>query len=991
VVPLAEAIFSNSLDQLFASLLNDVRVTPSQPLLRARIVVPEHSLRAWLCHELAKTDISLLRVEVLPITEALESTSQLTRANLLPLLVSFLESHLPSPVERYRLGKRLLLPFALKAFLGDGRALAAHPDAQELWKKFEAWSPLSISPQMTALSDTPLFLFGFSSLHPQLLHHLLSLPCLRGLYLLSPCMLFWGDQSSDHEAKRLLAIKNTSRPSTEQLEAFLDDRHKLLANSGQVGREFLSAIEDSSLQTRTQYVFPDTLLRPPYSEFLLPETIIAPTEESPSILDHLKADLLTLVSKRAEPYELSRDRSIEVHAAPTILREVEALYERLGALKELPPASVLVLTTDLRRYSAAIEQVLGKQVPYQVWGETNPSGAIAAHRMLIALLQSRGSLTEWIQLLRHPVFQRSLKISEDEAEAVIDWLNTRPIQWGLSHEHKKRYLEQRAIVSANQHHSSFADERDHLLNILLSESAETTPSVSLLPAIGAFLHFLQHIEGWWPLPLETSSFASLTDMSALLNTVTSLLVDQNAGGFEEEALLSASATFSQIAQQTSSPQLPIAESLRLFDRSVLAHLSTTAFYLRAPVIVAEFGAFEPFPAQLVAVLGANAGILPRYNEEKLFDRLDRLVATLPASNTFVDRYSFLEAILSAKNLFIGYQSYAFDLKEALQPSPIVDDLFNHMDQQYRVEGTLPSKALLFNHLLARPLRPTSPKQPAKPLHAKKADSQQIVDLKQIERAARSPLQIFFAEQFSLSLLKQKSELLFSSPWETQDHITSNLGKATPKAPPNPLVERAQKRTEETLRELSIHSLTRFDLHLLPTVTKPHTSSTTIFSPTISGSSEIFGSWPGLICEGLVLLSDNWERELFKKWPECSVRAYCAHTLGLPFQQRAIIIAEKKILPLPESPQLQEWGEFTSLARTTAFPFTFEIVKQLIDHTTPEELFQKIEEEAKVDPLNSLWSAYLHTSSVEKCAHELPMLERYATLLWSSFFSVLEGK
>ena len=91
VVPLAEAIFSNSLDQLLVSLLDSVRATPTRPLLRARIVVPEHSLRAWLCHELAQTNLSLLRVEVLPITEALESTSQLTRANLLPLLVSFLD------------------------------------------------------------------------------------------------------------------------------------------------------------------------------------------------------------------------------------------------------------------------------------------------------------------------------------------------------------------------------------------------------------------------------------------------------------------------------------------------------------------------------------------------------------------------------------------------------------------------------------------------------------------------------------------------------------------------------------------------------------------------------------------------------------------------------------------------------------------------------------------------------------------------------------
>ena len=991
MVPLAEAIFSNSLEQLFISLLDDVLATPTQPLLRARVIVPDYSLRAWLCHKLAQTDLSLLRVEVLPITEALESTSQLTRATLLPFLVSFLESHISSPVERYRLAKRILLPFALKAFLGDGRALSTHPEGEALWKQFEAWSPVSIpssTPATASLSGTPLFLFGFTSIHPQLVHHLISLPSLSRLYLLSPCMLFWGDQSSDHEAKRLLAQKNTSRPSTEQLEAFLDDRHKLLANSGQVGREFLIAIEDSPLQTRSQYLFPSTLLHPPYNEFLLPETIVEQTQEAPSILDHLKADLLTLVSKRAEPYEIPHDRSIEIHAAPTILREVEALYERLGAMKHLPPASVLVLTTDLRRYSAAIEQVFGKDVPYQVWGETNPSGAIAAYRMLVSLLQSRGALSEWIQLLRHPIFQRAIEISEDDVEAVIDWLNSRPIQWGLSHEHKKRYLEHRAIPSINQHHASFADEREYLLNTLLSASAETTPSVSLLPAIGSFLHFLQRIESWWPLPLDPTAFVTVADISALLNTVTSLFVDENSGGFEEEALTSATTAFSRMAQQTPSSQLPVAEALRLFDRMVTGLMHTKAMYLRSPVIVAEFGAFDPFPTQLIAILGANADTLPKYNEERLFDRLDRLVATLPASNTFVDRYTFIESIASAKNLFIGYQSYAFELKETLRPSPIVDDLVTHLDEHYRIDGALPSKAIHFSHPLARPLRPASPLQSPKPIHAEKPRSPQVVDLKQIERAARSPLNLYFAEQLALSPLRQKAESVFASPWEVQDLVTSTLGKTASETPQNPLVERAEKRTKRALSELSISSLTRYDLHLLPTITKPYTSSETIFSPTISGSQEIFGSWHGLILEGIVLLSENWKRELFKKWPECSVRAYCSQTLSLPFQQQAIIVAERKLLLLPETPTLQEWGEFAALARSKAFPFTFEIVKQLLSHTTPEELLQAIEEEAKKD---SVWQAYLHTMSIEQCTHDLPTLERYASLLWSPLFTAMEAK
>ena len=983
MTPRAEAVVSNSLDQLIASLLDGVAATPDETLVRARVLVPEHSLRAWLCHKLSEHGVSLLRVEVLPISDALSES--FPRDGLLPLLISFLEFQKdPStPVERYRLAKRLFLPFALQMFLKDKRALASHPDGEELWEKFNAWKGIVCDTP----PPTPLFLFGFSSLHPQLTRYFFSLPCLRALYMLSPCMLFWGDQPSDHEANRLLFPSKPSRPSMEQLEAFLDERHRLLANSGQVGREFLSAIEDTPVQVSSRYVFPDSLLHPPYEDFVLPDTIIIPAQKTPSLLSFVKADLLTLVSKRTEPCCLPRDRSIEIHAAPTVLREIEALHERLGTEEELPPASVLVLATDLRRYTAAIEQVFGKEVPYQVWGETNPSGAIAAFRMLIALLQSKGSRTEWIQLIRHPVFQRAIDVTEEEADALIDWLNTRPTQWGLSLNHKRRYLEQRAIPSTKERQTSFADDRDHLLSSFLSESAEPAPPVSTLPAIGAFLHFLQRIETWWSLPLDPSSFASLSDISSLLSAAVSALIGQEAGGFEEEALRSAATAFSLMAQRTSSPTLPCAEALKLFDRRMMASLNATALYLRAPVIVAEFGTFQPFPAKLIAVVGANAGILPQYHEGRLFDRLDRLAATLPASNTFVDRYSFLEAVLCADSLFISYQSYAFELKEPLEPSSIVDDLLHHLDGQYRIEGALPSSALHTNHPLARPRRPSLIQKSLPPLRADKKPASQVVNLMQIERSASSPLNLFFADQFALVPQKKASQSLFPSPWEIQDRARASFGR--PATVSNPLVERASKSFSEKLRSLSIPSLTRYDLHLLPTVLSPYASPTAILSPTISGPPEIFGSWPGLIAEGMVLPSERWERELFRRWPECSVRAYCAQELGVPLLQQAIILSKEEILLLPKPPDLRRWAEFTHRARTMAFPFTFETVRGLLDHPDAETFFRAVEALAEKEG-DGLLSLYLHTTSLEVVAKDLPTLEEYATLLWSSFFSVFEA-
>ena len=979
VISRAEAVVSNSLDQLLASLLDGISSVPDTALIKARILVPEHSLRAWLCHKLSEHGVSMLRVDVLPISDALSES--FPRDGLLPLMLSFLESKqdASTPAERYRLAKRLLLAFALQMFLKDARALSSHPDGEALWKSFSAWRKVAADP----LPTTPLFLFGFSSLHPQLTRYFFSLPCLRAFYMLSPCMLFWGDQPSDREAKRLLSPTKPSRPSMEQLEAFLDERHRLLANSGQVRREFFLAIEETPVQVHSRYVFPKCLLQAPYDDFLLPDTLIMPTEESPSLLAHLKADLLTLVSKREEPQYLPRDRSIEVHAAPTVLREIEALHERLAAEGELPPASVLVLATDLRRYTAAIEQVFGKEVPYQVWGETNPSGAIAAFRMLIALLQSKGSRTEWIQLIRHPVFQQAIDATEEEAEALIEWLNSQPAQWGLSLEHKRRYLEQRAIHSTHSREAGFADDRGRLLASFLTDADEPPPPVSLLPAIGSFLHFLQQIESWWPLPLDPSSFASFSDLASLLNNAVCALIGQESGGFEEEALRSAATALLLMAQKTSSPSIPCSEAFRLFERRMMACLNTTSLYLRAPVIVAEFGTFQPFPAKLIAIVGANAGVLPQYHEGRLFDRLDRLAATLPASNTFVDRYSFLEALLCTDSLFISYQSYAFELKEPLAPSPIVDDLFRHLDGQYRIDGRPPSAALHVSHPLARPRRPEPIQKSLPPLRARRKPPSTVVDLMQIERAASSPLHLFFLDQFAFMPQKKAPNPLFPSLWEVQDHVRASFGQIA--AP----VDRASKGFSEKLRALSITSLTRYDLHLLPTVLSPSFSQLSILSPTISGPPEIFGSWSGLIGEGVILLSERWKHELFRRWPECSVRTYCAQELGVPFLHQAIVLAEGEILLLPKPPDLRHWAAFAHRARTTAFPFTFETVKQLLDHPDAEKVFQAIELQAEQEGEGPL-SLYLRTANFESVAKDLPVLEEYAILLWSSFFSLFEA-
>ena len=708
MVTAPEAVFSNDLRQLLEVLVEDIKISSTPSLLTASIVVPDGAIRAWLSHELSKKGVSLLRVEILLLEEALEhpasGTQRLTRFHLIPLLMSFLASPdgaclpLEGVSAQAHMARRLRLPFALRAFLGEKGWFSKEKDAELLWQKFEAWCPLTLpgKGQPYSSSGVPLFLFGFSSLNHCLLNQLLGSPSLQCLYLLSPCMLFWGDQSSDHEMRFLLSCtSNASRLPTEQ---FLNDRHRLLANCGQIGREFMLLVEETQLQTRSMYVLPQALVKPPYTDYLATGHIVR-DNGPPTLLDHLKADLLLLVGKREAPEPLLRDRSIEIHGAPTPLREVEALLERLGGFASLPPASVIVLVTDMSRYQAAIEQALGRTIPYQIWGKTEKQSIITAFRMVLNLLQSKGTVPDWLQLLRHPVFHVALQMTKDEAEALIQWLSDRPIRWGVSQTQKKRYLASRAITPSTLNSTSFEQEREALLDSLVSTCSEDNVDVSLLKPVGNFFEFLGAIERWWQLPVQGSAFASMDSLATLFDTVLERLVQGSTGGFDEEALKVASAAFAQISLDTGSPVLLISEGIRLFYHLVDTHLSRHLLHLSKPVIVAEFGSFQPFPAQLIAVLGAHEGALPQHSEEQLLDRLDRMVPKIPASNTFFDRYAFLEAILQAENLFVTYQSYAFEVREQMPYSPVVADLFAHLDANYLIDSALPSSSLLFSHPL----------------------------------------------------------------------------------------------------------------------------------------------------------------------------------------------------------------------------------------------------------------------------------------------------
>ncbi len=98
------------------------------------------------------------------------------------------------------------------------------------------------------------------------------------------------------------------------------------------------------------------------------------------------------------------------------------------------------------------------------------------------------------------------------------------------------------------------------------------------------------------------------------------------------------------------------------------------------------------PFKVVCLLGMNDGQFPRFDEnisfdilrnEKYKDRLPRCIR----SKRDDDRYLFLESIISAKEyLFISYQGQSPIDLSSKEPSIVVNELLEYIEQGYYIDG-----------------------------------------------------------------------------------------------------------------------------------------------------------------------------------------------------------------------------------------------------------------------------------------------------------------
>jgi len=527
-------------------------------------------------------------------------------------------------------------------------------------------------------TGSPLRLFGLSSMAPVQVD---LLQALSGrleveLYLLTPCRDLW---------QRLGPGPGGDGQALDPLgEDWLLQAPGLEARFGRLGAEFQQLLEGSGetllggWEERDLFLGAANLAREPIN--------LGQRSRGPSLLEQLQQRLVD--PEEAEPLQLGDgDPSLEFHACPGRLRQVQIVRDRLlqlmAADPSLAPRDLLVMTPQVEAFAPLVGAVFGDseatgvELPWRLTDRSQQSEA-GVSSGLLALLELGGErltasalegLLSCAPLLEHR------QVPPGEAGAITELLQRAGFRWGLDG----------AARGGDPTHSlTWALDR-LVLGLVLPEQAGLAPADTAPLAMAGSLEqqgrWLQLLLGvkralrQLGRPRTPAAWAPL-----LRQLLAELFGDGGERAWELQAILAAIADWQEVAA-TSPLRLEapvVAEVLgeRLgADSGRFGHRS-------GALTISALEPMRAIPHRVIVLMGLDAGSFPRQRERPGFHLMEQRRQLGDPSPGDQDRYVLIECLLSARDhLLITWSSREERRGEDLMPSPPVRQWLALLEQE----------------------------------------------------------------------------------------------------------------------------------------------------------------------------------------------------------------------------------------------------------------------------------------------------------------------
>lgn len=510
------------------------------------------------------------------------------------------------------------------------------------------------------------------------------------IYQLNVCLEYWEDMQTEQELRwqqsKLDGLKSLNvehfnqdgdavTSSCNESEVFdelkaIDGENALLRSWGKPGREALklfSDIEDDAIYFSVKYS----------DDWLLPAEIT-----HHSLLHNLQFNVLQRTQTEQQITQANQLKTIQMAAAPSIVREVEAVYNNiLWNLKQdkgLLQNDIAILVTDMDKYRFVIEQVfetLNHQHKITLNYAIVDSSATTESRYAEAVLDLfvlieddfiRASVFKWLD---NPCVQAANQFDEQDWQ---DWLIAADylgIYSGFSYLYPEHTPPIDGVDVSTLYTWAKGLQRLHRSLAVINEDAESLRFMDSA-SIGQFSVLLETVNQYKNKLQQTLTAAQ---WEPLLNRMFDLLLGIPANDNKEQ-FVQMTLQQSLIKLSKIQPELPLSFSdIKLFIQRELQQIpASKGSYLTGGVVCAALQPMRPIPFKITYVLGMDEKSFPGQLQRETLDLTNRSRRIGDINSIENKNYLFLETLMCTREkMYLSYVSQDLQKDETIEPSPVL--------------------------------------------------------------------------------------------------------------------------------------------------------------------------------------------------------------------------------------------------------------------------------------------------------------------------------
>ena len=506
-------------------------------------------------------------------------------------------------------------------------------------------------------------------------------------YIQNPCMEFWEDLDTATIVPRIEATHEGDNIS-ETTDSVSDNENNLLRYWGKSGRDNIKLWCLSDDYSSCDFTEDEHL------------ELLDETQESLKDLLHAVQYLVANRQNGFKDGELEGDKfkkkdgdeSLTVTAAPSKLREVEALHSSICKLllNGVHSNDILVVSPNLQEYSPYIYQIFDQakiaaengdksivHVPYTIVDSISKDSLVSTIIKKLFQVQRDHSVSrlDFFDLVRNPVVQATRDITPDMVAIWETWItdmniyrdrpkqDSEPWQWAI-----KRMLLARLTTK-----TQIIDDKVYTPYANMN-SANDSLLIKFIDAIEDLEQWTTAFKGG----IKESDSETLLEMLnrwANMKNVSDELVGERAAYFEVCKALNRLKYIFYAGTTETIPTEIVRESI--LEAATVSEFSFGNLFVNG-ISFMKFAPNRVIPVKHLFFLGADADHFPSDDSFNTLD-LRRQVRPWPGDDTSMNRnrYAFLcQLMCTSEGFHISYQNMNLAKDSEIYPSPIINDLKN---------------------------------------------------------------------------------------------------------------------------------------------------------------------------------------------------------------------------------------------------------------------------------------------------------------------------